>query len=178
MPEFTEIGRLRRTKPFRDLSAADWRAVVSALQTLSTQSVSGGAGFMLGPDGAHMRSPLIVAATGIAVQRFRIKGWLGDDYLVCRTWDGATEGDTDILVAKPWDLRLMPFHEQTVNGIYYDYETSIRRLADDGDATEWQVITPDYFTDAEVYAVKDPRGGTGVDFADWLSVDARAWAEE
>lgn len=110
---------------------------------------------------------------------FRVKSWLDDDHLVCRTWDGDAEGDTDILVAKPWDLRRTPFDGLTVNGIAYTYDTAIRREANDGETTEWQVITPDYYEDAEIYAAK---GRTTVVIDETrlsrLSLDTRAWAEE
>lgn len=43
-------------------------------------------------------------STGGGSKRYRIKSYAQDHY-VCRTWDGTTEGSTDVLVAKPKALR-------------------------------------------------------------------------
>jgi hypothetical protein len=46
---------------------------------------------------------------------YRIKSVRGD-YVVCRTWDGSSEGSTDIYIAKPWKLRCSRTQE-TVGGV-------------------------------------------------------------
>ena len=70
-------------------------------------------------------------------------------------------------------------------GITYTYSAVDTRTADDGAATEDQVIVPSYTVDDEIYAMRGINRGSGV-FSDpnstqkieWLdlNLDARAWA--
>lgn len=103
-------------------------------------------------------------ATPVGVNRpvrmFRVQSHSdAGDHLVCRTWDGETEGDEDILVLKPWDLRKTVwdgrFH--TINGEIVNYAFSSdpwRRTATIGSETETQVIVP-------WYVVKTDGGSVG-----------------
>lgn len=127
----------------------------------------------------------IPGVQGAIVAQFVVAS-VGDDHLVCRTWDGSNQGDADVLVAKPWLLRKTPFHGLTLNGKTYIYDSGTARNVDDGNEDEDQVIIPSY-TDpsgAVIYAVRGVVGGTGVvvesDPVVWLdlNVDGRAWAKK
>jgi hypothetical protein len=128
---------------------------------------------------------------GTISKRYRVKSVQGD-YLTCRTWDGTTEGGTDVLVAKPPQLR-HSIESQTIDGAsvtYSDFSISggvckrIAKAADEDDQNE--MVIPVYQlagegVDAEIWADK-PEGGTGVLDDDdnpivWQDTnrDARAW---
>ena len=119
-----------------------------------------------------------------AAKRFRVKSE-SNDYLVCRTWDGTTEGSTDVLVAKPYLLQRTPFHGVAVTYpnaqvITYTYAAAYERTADDTVDSETQIVTPRYFVDEEIIGIAVPRGGTGVDDCDWMDLNTagRHWAKE
>lgn len=109
--------------------------------------------------------------------RFLVQS-IGNEYLTCHTYDGTTEGSDDILVAKPPDFRA-----SVMDGLSYEssdltWVSSQTLTADDGVTEETWLITLSYFAGCEVYAVKNPDGGTGVDDVDWLdlNVAGRCWA--
>ena len=118
------------------------------------------------------------------------------DYVVCRTWDGTTEGSVDVKVAKPPHLR-HSLTSQVINGVTVSYGTYAisggicTRLATAGgyaDQTEMVVpvfqlasgASPD--DQCEIWA-DEPEGGTDVQVSGveltWLDQnrDARAWCE-
>jgi hypothetical protein len=126
---------------------------------------------------------------GISAKRYRVKSVQGD-YLTCRTWDGSTEGDADVLVAKPPQLR-HSITAQTIDGVsvtYASYTISsgvcerVASAAGEDDQDEmvipvWQIAGTG--ADAEIWA-DQPSGGTGVDDAPvWQDTnrDARAWCQ-
>lgn len=125
---------------------------------------------------------------GRRLQRMRVKT-VGDDWLICRTWDGSREGAADVKVAKPYKLRRGPFHGLTIAGLTYTYQDPQRRTVTNAAGSETQVIVPTYqapsgtYPGDEIMALWRPRGGTGVAADEtpvaWLdlNVDARAWAE-
>jgi hypothetical protein len=127
--------------------------------------------------------------SGLEVCRMVVTA-LHDDYLTCHTLTGAgadeAEGDVDILVAKPPDLRKTGWDGATVNGRSYVYASASERtstLVADG-STEVQLVTPDYYVGAEIRAECDIRGGTGLLDGDgklivWEDVNraGRAWSE-
>lgn len=88
-----------------------------------------------------------------------------NDYLSCRRLyptDG-TEGNEDVAVAKPFELRRTPFDgEQIVyiNGqaITYVYVDQRERSATDRVDTETQVMKPDYWIGCEITAVSIDTG--------------------
>jgi len=108
------------------------------------------------------------------------------DYIVCRTWNGTTEGTKDILVALPYLLQRTPFHGQTRNGVTYGYITNRRRTANNGTEVLTEGVTPSYVLSDEIWAVLAGSGGSGVveegtgKPARWLDKnrDGRAWAIE
>lgn len=118
-----------------------------------------------------------------APRRMRVKS-ISNDYLTCRTWDGTTEGGSDILVARPPMLRhvLANYAAMGITSLTSVNAQSV--TASDGTTTETWRVTPDYTTNCEVYAIRGSRGGTGVTDADgnpvkWLddNRDGRAWAK-
>jgi len=82
---------------------------------------------------------------------------IGDDHLVCRTYDFATQqqGPADILVAKAWHLRRTPF-----DGSGYTYSSPTQRTHDATGRTEQ--VTPDWTLDEEVILIQRAGAGTGV----------------
>ena len=134
--------------------------------------------------GANPPLQLVGQATGvnkIAIGRFVITS-IAEDYLVCREFDGTQQGEVDVYIAKPPLLRNSVVARA---GITYTYSAVDTRTADDGAATEDQVIVPSYTVDDEIYAMRGINRGSGV-FSDpnstqkieWLdlNLDARAWA--
>jgi hypothetical protein len=55
----------------------------------------------------------------LASEMYRLKS-VQADYLVCRTWDGTTEGDTDVYIAKEPKLR-HSITSETIAGTTYYY---------------------------------------------------------
>lgn len=110
----------------------------------------------------------------------RLKSSNGD-YWTCRQFDGATELDVDIHVAKPWELRPSV---TAIGGQTYTYATDSERTADDGVSTETQVITLPWTIDETVlWAVRSDHTGvlgpSGEELV-WLdkNVAARSWAKK
>ncbi len=119
-----------------------------------------------------------------ASRRFRVKSVAGD-WLVCRTWNGEKEGDTDVLVAKSFLLRRSRWDGVLHNGVTYTYTSDVERTATNGTATETQVVVPAYVVGDEVWATRNCLGGTGVWTPEeeqlvWLddNRDGRAWAKK
>lgn len=106
------------------------------------------------------------------------------DHLVCRTWDGETLGDEDVLVAKPWSLRRTPFDDIERDGVIYEYITNVERwvkLVSNLDVVERQTIAKRYLVGDILDAVTAIEGGTSVMAGEvpvtWLdlNVDTRDW---
>lgn len=137
--------------------------------------------------------------------RFLVKE-VFDDYLRCRTFDGTTEGDTDIKVAKPPELRKTPYHGKTIAytqlgssfSLSYSYTNAYTRTVTKvagGTGSETQVIVPAYIGAAtgdykgeQIYAITGVGNGTGVvlnpgtqneERVNWLdmNVGGRMWAK-
>lgn len=114
----------------------------------------------------------------------------GNDYVMCHTWDGETEGADDIYVAKPYLLRKTPLDGKTRNGITYDYSATIdRRTATKGvepnEIEETQIVVPSYLAGDIITAIRGITGGTEVfdpteEEVEWLDLnaDGRAWMKE
>lgn len=111
------------------------------------------------------------------VIRLRVKS-VGDDYLVCRRWDGTEEDDTDLSVAKPWLLR----RSTARTGYTYSYSSNTTRVSTKtaDSTTENQTITPSWLVNDEIWAVSCQTGvtvsGEDLRYQD-LNLDARAWAK-
>lgn len=112
--------------------------------------------------------------------RFLLKA-VEEDHLVCREWDGVTEGETSINVAKPWLLRVHPFDDEDYEraGETYEYWNSTTRTRTDAaGATSYEHIKPEYVEDDNVFGTPSPVGTTGVEDCDWLQIsESRIWAD-
>jgi hypothetical protein len=124
------------------------------------------------------------AGGGSQVKRFRLKE-VKSEYLVCRTWDGTTEGDSDVNVAKSPKLRCT-ITEEGLDGVVYEYAytSNEERTSTDTDdnTTESQRIVPRFLVDDEIFAISCSTGVTDDDDAEIglmdLNLDARAWAAQ
>lgn len=112
--------------------------------------------------------------------RMRIKS-IQNEYCTCRTYDGTTEGDTDIFVAKSKDSRTSA---ATIShsGLTWDvtYTNQNQRTCTTGSGAQQQQmeqrLTPPYTVDDVLFAVR-ALNGTGVTTAtDWIEVaPCRSW---
>lgn len=131
-------------------------------------------------------SASVAAASDVQIKQFRVKS-VQNDYLVCREFDGTTELETDVNVAKPFELRRTGWHGVTVTytlesilgaqaSVSYAYQTATYRIAN---GTEHQGIRPFYVPDQTVIFASKVENGTGVEDADeWIDINTagRAWA--
>jgi hypothetical protein len=125
------------------------------------------------------------AEAGSKVQQFKLKEVFGD-YIRCHSWDGTTEGQPDVFIAKPFRLRRDPFDQQTI--VFDDYTASFsytnntkRTSTIDGVAEE-QVVVPHYKPDLDIIYAIDCDGlaittndDEPISMID-LNLDGRAWA--
>ena len=158
-----------------------------ALGALQRQSAAPGLHTVQDQDGQLVRAlPLPQAVAGNTVASFRVKTWSQHNRLVCRTWDGTDEGEDTVLVAKPYDLQRTRWDYQTINGVYYlSYNDSVtERDADYGTGVDREIITPDYYEDRVILAVKvdatkvvTVEGNPDVEWLD-LNIQAQAWMRE
>lgn len=139
-------------------------------------------------------------AAAVGVQRFRLKS-IGTNVLVCRTWDGTTEGATDTFVAKPTKLQPRILYEYLDGRLWtYTYPSNTQRVASStGQPDEQQNIVPRFlgamsftgpgpgfptvvYPGDEIFAAQfedalfTADGVTPVYYQD-LNVDGRAWAK-
>jgi hypothetical protein len=111
------------------------------------------------------------------------------DYIVCRTWDGATEGSTDINIAKPYLLRASAFTspatlERTVAGITCTLSawnsTNQTRTVASSNGTGTERVSPMYVANDLIYAVSCDHTGVTVSNVELTLLDgnndSRKWA--
>ena len=146
-----------------------------------------------------VRLPSPAAASGLRIaQMITINVSSFGDYMLCRTWDGTTEGATMIAVARPFLLRKSVFDGFLIDGYSYTYASVSQRVKtrDSDDKAETQVIVPAYVNSDTsdirhiIYAATGISGGTKVletgneldptKPVTWLdlNVDGRAWAKK
>lgn len=114
------------------------------------------------------------------VQQFKILE-IADDYLVCNPYDGETQLAEEILVARPYLLRMSL---ASWNGLTFTYVDEQSRVATLGAETEDQTIVPQYVVGDIIYGLQGIFGGTAVEdddekvvqFVD-LNIDGRAFAQ-
>lgn len=95
------------------------------------------------------------------------------DWIVCREWDGTTEGGEDVKIALPYQLRRSPWDGMTIAiakefptasvDVTYTYQSNSYRKAVNGTLTEYQEIVPRYRLNDEIYAMES-ENGTGVSY--------------
>lgn len=138
------------------------------------------------------------SAPALSLQRFRLKS-VASGVLVCRTWDGTTEGSTDTMVALPFKLRPVEYEYIDNRLIVYAYSSNTDRIASSsGIPDEQQNIVPRYlvprvftgpgpgfptvtYNGDEIFAAQFEAAlltasGSPVYYQD-LNVDGRAWAK-
>jgi hypothetical protein len=123
-----------------------------------------------------LQTMAMAAATPIV--RYRIKS-IQNNYVTCRTWDGTTEGTTDVLIAKPRKLRHVYGNYPGLTSLTtVDAQTG---TATNGTITETWIVTPAYVVDDDLWAVTvaatgvtDGSGNAIVNLD--VNDDARAWA--
>lgn len=113
-----------------------------------------------------------------------------DDYLICHSWDGETEGEDPVYVAKNPKLQ-NNVTEEELDGVDYEYTYTttgahkyVERISTNTDTstTETQRIVPRYIVGDEIRAISSK---TGIETEDAepislidLNLDARAWAAQ
>ncbi len=92
---------------------------------------------------------------GESVTLYRFKS-MGLNHINCRTWDGTTEGSSDVFIAKPFKLRFS-ITTETIRGTTFTYTgfdtTNQSRIATGGGNQETQFITPMYLVNDLIYAM-------------------------
>lgn len=122
------------------------------------------------------------------IKQFIVKS-VNADTLTCHEYDGTTEGNSDITVAKPWRLRRTPFDGQTIvftdeNGSNYSatyvYSSNVSRQVTIGSVIENQVVIPRFKIDFDIIFADQPSNGTGLTDVIWCDTnrDGRAWAKK
>lgn len=126
--------------------------------------------------------------SGGSATRYRIKDDFGAS-LKCRTWDGTTQGSTDIFIAKPTDIR-NTIASDVKNGITYTLTYVLgsadsngnhylaRTVAGSDGSAETDDIVPPYLFNSEIYAIaiaSQTLDGNACTMMD-TNVDGRAWA--
>lgn len=103
----------------------------------------------------------------------------GNDYIVCRSWNGSDEGDTDIYIAKPWKLRHTASHYEIIDSLTTDNAYTVTVTVGESEY-QWK-LTESYEVDDELYYVA--VAGTGVTVSGVgeltkidMNVDGRAWS--
>ena len=149
------------------------RAIVNILKGLMPLGMSDPG------NGTFTANPVIPSLGGSKIVLVKVTSVQGD-YLVCRTWDGATLGSADIIVAKPYTLRVTPFDGQTIGGVTYAniFVDGSQRSATTAAGTELHRVFAAYAVGDSILAA---RVGPQADIvvadiaAEWidLNVDAR-----
>lgn len=121
---------------------------------------------------------------GSGAGSYRFKSMQGE-YIVCRSWDGTTEGGSDVNIAKPFKLRWsapsVTIDGQSVTYSSYDL-TGQKRTATCAGASAYEAITPRYSVDDVIWADTVDHtlvtvSGTALTLLD-TNRDGRAWARK
>jgi hypothetical protein len=103
---------------------------------------------------------------GGSAGRYRLKG-MADDYLICRSWDGTTEGTKDVYIAKEFKHRnSLTTETEYATPMTYTYtpdgtdpnHLNVLRHKTDGTDTELQHILPIWTLDEEIGAIQQSTG--------------------
>lgn len=135
----------------------------------------------------HERRQIYGGGVG-SLRTYLVKEKIGD-VLICRSWDGTTEGTEDVPVAVNRNSRQLG--GETIAGTAYTYSsyTAIdgfndSRNSGDGSTNETQIVTPMWYLDCEIDVMA--TNYSGVTFDDTINppydlklieVSARCWAK-
>jgi hypothetical protein len=126
---------------------------------------------------------------GLSITRLLVKE-IKDDYLVCHSWDGTTEGTDPVYVAKNPKLR-NSVTEETLDGVDYEYtytttgsQAFVERVSvkTTDNSSETQRVVPRFILDDEIFAIDaqtsiQTEAAEDITLID-LNLDARAWAAQ
>ena len=125
---------------------------------------------------------------GSTLKHYRVKGIEGD-FMTCREYDGTTEGETDIYIARDPELRRSKFEGQSIayssdGDVFtasFTYSSNTKRVKIVSGVAETQVIIPYYKTDFTVILAAESENKSGVTDPDEsdiyiTEVTQRAWA--
>jgi len=151
-------------------------------------------------NGTLLTGEAVAESGGAEVQQLRLKS-IENDFYTCRSWNGTTEGSTDIYVARPFQHRVTNFDGQSIayssDGdaftATFAYTSTTKRTKTISGTAETQVLIPYFKTDFDlIYAIDvgqtiTIRSGAGyatltdpndapITLID-LNVDGRAWAK-
>lgn len=126
-----------------------------------------------------------VPDTGSEIQQFKLKSVQGD-YITCRSWNGTSEGSSDVFIAKPFRLRRDPFDQQTIvfptYTASYSYTNNTQRTETISGVNEEQVVIPVFNPNFDIIYAIDCDGlnistvdDEPISLID-LNLDGRAWA--
>lgn len=151
-------------------------------------------------NGTMTSSDEVSGDDGAKIKQLLLKS-IENDFYTCRSWNGQTEGSSDIFVARPFGHRVTNFDGQTIAwssdgdsfSATYAYTSATKRIKTISGTAETQVLIPYFKSDFDlIYAVtvKQPitiRSGGGytrlldpngapIKLLD-LNVEGRAWAK-
>jgi hypothetical protein len=171
-------------------SARDMNVIVDALNSLLNLQIKRGEidDVMISDSNALIQvaqfTPSSGGSGGASVSMFKLQSVQGD-YITSHTWDGSTEGGTDIYIAKDPKHR-ESLTSESIFGTTHDYTYSAGpdslnryRTDDDGTRTQKELLTPPWVGGEIVYAVSATTGVLvgGEDVGRLLISPARQWAK-
>lgn len=106
-----------------------------------------------------------------------------DDYLVCKTLDNSLNlGSEELRVAKSYKLRRSPFDGETLNGLTFNYTSSVQRTVTTTlGSSQTQYVIPAYRAGTDILYITTSMTSVEDDLGDFckyidLNTDGRGWA--
>lgn len=189
-----------RKIPERGLHASVWREFNRLIDYVREISPTGGRNIRLTRtlNGTLTAAEATTKGTDGEVRQYLLKS-IENDFYTCRSWNGTTEGESDIFIARPFGHRYSNFHGRTIAynsdgdsfSATYDYTSATKRTKTVAGVAETQVLVPYFKNDFDlIYAVrvKEPItvGAAYTPLTDPndvpirlldLNVEGRAWAK-
>lgn len=118
---------------------------------------------MKAPQASFQRISLKAGEGGSTTKMFRLKS-VAADHLVCREFDGTTEGSTDVLVAKVQELRNSILSDNfDGNIVTYSYHPStVQRTAIWSGNSAIQIVAPPWVVNRLIWAISCDHTGVFV----------------
>jgi len=167
----------------------DWmRRLIAACRA---SRIVPGRGYKLHPQtNGTMLNLIGEPGAGIRISTYRYKSH-EEEHIICRSWNGTTEGTEDVKIAKPHELRYS-IESAEIGAVFvtysgYDVLGQQRIATPSGGTAETQLITPRYIPDRLIFAVSAftdvtiegdiPEDDEELTLID-LNVGGRAWAAQ
>lgn len=183
---------VRQGMAWRDMSAADLNYLAQQVRKSLNLSVGPGLHLRHTGDAMHLNLATRFApqsagaeAPGTFFAYFKVASpadWYqhrDGDAILAHPWDGTTEGEDAITIAKPHKIRRTPFDQTGLhNGIKYEYALptlmSRKSIKGEGEAEVRLtfVVTPSYYA-GEIIEAR--RGPTLLDDVVWQDTTVRTW---